>query len=117
MANITQTQPPPIPPILLPPPEVFIPLQRKKSTVLSQTQRVLYTRAWNEVKEKTITIYRNWCFKDSIDEISSVGHPCYFGNDLEAKLEQWVLESALLGTFDNVVIYYSLIIMFFVGFM
>lgn len=103
---------PPLPPPLPSPPEVFQVSRQRRTTNISAEKREIYKKAWQEVKDGSITIYaaaklyklskttlRNWCLKGDIEDIVGVGRPCYFGSDLETKLESWVLESSRLGKF------------------
>lgn len=86
--------------------------RKKRSTRISKNVKELYKKAWAEVKEKSMSIYkaskqyglnkstlRNWCAKDNLDIIPQVGRPCFFGSILEQKLEKWILESAASGRF------------------
>lgn len=107
---------PPFPPPLPPPPAVFriVRQSSQKTTSLSEEKKELYKKAWEEVKEGTITIYgaaknyglskstlRKWCLRDELDELPTVGRPCYLGTALESVLKEWVLESHRLGSYFN----------------
>lgn len=81
------------------------------STKLSDEKKECYKNAWIAVKEGKMTIYGaskqydvsiktlwNWCQRDNIlEDTPSVGRPCFFGQNLENKLKQWIFEAARTG--------------------
>lgn len=82
------------------------------STKLSDEKKQNLISAWTEVRKGTMSIYKaaktygipnstlyNWCERSNVDELPSVGRPCYLGSHLENKLKQWILEAARTGEY------------------